>query len=377
MNTFAQTKVKIGDRLGKTIGKRKTLLIDMGRALIEEGALPEKDPFPALVSEEGAAATAIAEIEGQRDRISSIVARLDGIKQTQNDMGQRQKAIDSELEPKYREIGTEAFRVFRDNPLIDQEYAEIFRALLESHEETRNLERDLQTANAELADKNFLEKVVVRGRVIVLRNRLAIKEGQQRRMYTDAGRQIAGTDFVRTIGDPALDEAAAPFLELIEESKRLVAESGVLEDERKSLASELTTLGVERKADHRLAELNKELREAEAKHHDALMALARSAREAKLDSESIASRSEDLNDVEAEIERDQVLIERLEKAIEAGRVQADIDQLTAQIERKRQQIASIEADIERLEKRRNDLSETEKQLEAERGSLDDLTDLEL
>ena len=377
MSAFAQSKTRIEERLARESGELKELLTEIGKHLVDAQRLPDDEPFADLLSQQGSAQATISELEATRDRIVSITQRTDEIQRTLADIGQRRKAIDSDLEPQYREIGAQAFRVFRDNPLIDQEYADIFTPLLESHEEARRLERELEAAQAELADKNFLEKMVTRGRVVVLRNRIAIKEGQQRRMHTDAGRQIAGTDFVRTIGDPSLDEAAAPFLELMEESKRLAADARVLEDERAALAAELETLGVDRRADSRLADLRKAISDGERTRNEVLVQIAEEARRSELDAKELAASGEALSALDQAITADADLVRRLEKAIEAERVRGDIDQLDTQIERKKQQIATLEADIGQLDERRADLASKETKLKKQRGPVKDLTNLEL
>jgi chromosome segregation ATPase len=376
MSGYARAKTGVEERLARATNERRTLLAGIGRRLLETGTKSNDAAIVEALQRESESRSRLEEIERTRDRIAAIGDRVANIQKQQTALSERQKQIDAELEPQYRTIGEEAFRVFRDNPLIDQEYADIFTPLLELSEELRQLGREIEAAEAESANKAFLEKMVVRGRLIVLKNRLAIKEGQNRRLRTEAGRQIAATDFIRTIGDPALDGAAEPFLELMEESGRITGEIAALEDERAALVDELATLGVERRPETRLAELARAADSARLENENALVTVAEAHRAGAGDTQEtgLADEMETLSKLEATIAADRQLVHRLAKAMEVDKVRSEIDQIEAQIARKKQQLENINADIGSLEGRRDGLVATETELKGERGDLDELLD---
>jgi len=247
--------------------------------------------------------------------------------------------------------------------------------VLNASEELRQTRLELERAEAELSEKPFLEKMVLRGRIIVLRNRVALRETQLDRLSRDAGRQIAATDFITTIGDPALDQAAAPFLDLLEESQRKEREIAALGDERSALRDELRTLGVERRPASRLNELDSAIEEARSRRDEARASIATSAKGtdfARSLGDEIQQTFESIGSIEAAQEAARECLRRLEAAIRIEKLSGEIDQIEASADRKRQQIASLSADIEELERRKAGLEDQVAEAKQTRGSVEEL-----
>ena len=375
MSAFTEKRSDVQTEHARLSREIHEQLAAAGKSLIESGVLPAEEPYRALLAREQDAAQQIDELTRTRDRIVEIGERTGSIEEQQQKLQKRRKEIGAELDPHYQTIGEQAYRVFRNNPLIDQEYADIFTPVLDAHEELRQLRGDLERAESEIAEKPFLEKMVLRGRIIVLRNRLSAKESQLERLYRDAGRQISATDFITTIGDPELDEAAAPFLDLMDEARRLDEESSALTDEAGRLEEELDSLGVERRPATRLSEISEAMQRAQSELDEIRAAIATAAKGSELVEQADAETKELLHRLEETEEAKQACeekLERLDAAIRAERVAGDIDQLDASIARKQSQIEALTRDINELETRKDELQGQLHEAEEKRGPVEDI-----
>ncbi|MFW6313009.1 MAG: hypothetical protein ACOC2N_03910 [Spirochaetota bacterium] len=355
MSAFTDKRAEIQSELSSLAAELEQQLADAGAALLESGILPNEEPYASLVSEEAQASARVEEMQEKRARIVAIGERLAAIESAIQELEKRGKDISGELAPHYRTIGENAFRVFRDNPLIDQEYADIFTPVLNSAEEIRGTRSELEQAESELAEKPFLEKMVLSGRIIVLRNRLALRETQMERLYREAGRQISATDFITTIGDPGLDEAAAPFLDLMDESKRIEHEIAMLEQERTSLREELGSLGVERRPATRLSELDEQMAGAMARRKLFRAEIATAAKgSGLLDSagDDVQRRLETVEKIEQDQKKARRKLESIDAAIRVEQLSEEIDHIESAAERKRTQVKTLAEEIEALETRK-------------------------
>lgn len=375
MSAFTDKRAEVQAEYTALTRKLHEQLAVAGRLIVESGALPDEEPYATLIAHDAEISRRIDDLRRTHDRIVTIGERLQEIADARGELEKRHREIGNELDPHYQTIGENAFRVFRDNPLVDQEYAEIFTPLLDAYEELKQIRGDLSQAESQISEKPFLEKMVLRGRVIVLRNRLSMRENHLERLFREAGKQISNTDFITTIGDPGLDEAAAPFLELMDESQRLEQEIKVLEEERSTLQSELETLGVARRPAGRLHEINDEIREAESQRAESLAAIARSAAGSELVSQlgdEIQEALEQVRTTEQQRETAQETLNRLDAALEAERLSGDVDQMESSIKRKRDQIQNLTNDIEALEREKAGLQARIEEAERKRGSVEEL-----
>ncbi len=375
MSAFSEKRQEAHAELSSLNQRRRAQLAAAGQAAVESGAVPAEEPFASLLAHDAELASRLKELRGTRERIVSVGERLVDIKTKTDRLDARRKEISNELEPHYQTIGENAFRVFRDNPLVDQEYADIFTPVLEAHEEIKQTRTEIERAEAELAEKPFLEKMVVRGRIIVLRNRLSLRESQITRLYRDAGRQITATDFITTIGDPGLEEAAAPFLGLTDEWRRIDEEIRAYEKERDALHRELLTLGVERRAAGRITEIDEAIQAAESARKDSLIAIATAVRESGNTDElgeEVRTRLETVAATEARHAEVEERVERLEAATQVERMQTELELIDSTIARKRTQIEKLTEDIAGLEREKESLAGMTVEAEARRGPVDDL-----
>lgn len=375
MSAFTDKRAEVEARLTTLEQEVHRRLAEAGATLVDAGILPQEEPYATAVERERALDERVRTLESTRERIVAIGERLAEIASAREEREKRRRAIAAEIEPHYATIGENAFRVFRDNPLVDQEYADIFTPVLDAHEEIRQLHGELARAEKEVAEKPFLEKMVLRGRMIVLRNRVAMKDNQRERLLKDAGRQIAATDFITTIGDPGLDEAAAPFLELHDELRQVDQELASIDEERAALDRELEKLGVERKPATRIGEIDAEIRELTGERDEVRVTIATAAKGSELVEKLGAGDRETFEAIErSQSERDaaRATLERIEAAIRVEKLQHEHDRVAGQIDRKQKQIASLSSEIEGLQQEKSRIEAETAELEAQRGPVADL-----
>ena len=375
MSAFTDKRAEVQSELSSLSEELEQQLAEAGAALLASGLLPAEEPYATLVSEVEQATARVQEMQEKRERIVAIGERLAQIESSVAELQKRGNEISGELAPHYHTIGENAFRVFRDNPLIDQEYADIFTPVLNAAEEIRGTRSELEQAESELAEKPFLEKMVLRGRIIVLRNRLALREGQMERLSREAGRQIAATDFITTIGDPGLDEAAGPFLDLMEESQRIEHEIATLEEERTALREELVSLGVDRRPATRLSELDEQTEGARARQRRFRAEIATAAKGSDLGSsagDAVRERLEAVEKIEKEQKKARRKLESLDAAIRVEQLSGEIDQIDSAADRKRAQVKSLAEEIEALETRKAGLETQVAEAAKTRGPVEKL-----
>ncbi len=308
-----------------------------------------------------------------RDRISELSTRRD-------DAESEHKRLTRDLEPLYAPVGSRAFAIYRDNPLVDQEYSEIFAPLVGVLEQVRESRREVESLEAEAENKPFIEKVVVRGRLALARNRLATHENRLGKFEASAGKQILSTDFVAAIGDPQLDAAAAPYLERIESIERIERDLSSLADEISSLRDKLRDICDGKSAGQCIASLEDDL-DAITHSRQEVLALIAEAVEAGTDSDDIAAMPpaarvavEACTAVASRIADQRTLIERLDAAIEAERLDLDIRSLCDSIDRKQRQIDALTGDIASLDERRRTALAQKAAVETVRGDVSTLTE---
>ena len=301
-----------------------------------------------------------------RDRIAELSARRD-------DAEAEYKRLTHDLEPLYAPVGSRAFVIYRDNPLVDQEYAEIFTPLVAVLEQVRESRREVESLEAELEDKPFIEKVIVRGRLALARNRLATHEGRLQKLEVGAGKQILATDFVAAIGDPSLDAAAAPYNERIDSIERIERELSSLADEIESLRGKLRDICDGKPAGQCIASLEDEL-DAITRNRQEVLALIAEATETGADDDAIAAMPAAARDavnacraISERIADHGGLIERLDAAIRVERLDQEIRALSDSIDRKQLQIDALTGDIAELDERRRASQSEKAAAEAVRG----------
>ena len=334
----------------------------VAEAALQQHDVPAGEPFEALLRRETDHAEQLRDLVGRKERAQAILARVSDLDKQKKSLESEHKTLMRNLEPLFRPIGEHAFRVYRENPLVDQEYAEVFAPLVEQYELIKSSEREVGQLEKEEETKPFLERVVVRGRLALARNRLNSRRAQLERLFGKAGRQIVNTEFVASIGDPSLDEVASPYLDRVESRHRVEHDQQIVEDELTTLSEEYAALCEGYRAKGCVAELDEQIAQEMEERQSVLAQLgsAMVANENASFSGEAKTELEALRVVQAQLAEKQAFLDRVNAAIELDRLEGELAVNQKTIERKESQIKELQRSID-------ELTETNTKLEAKKS----------
>jgi uncharacterized protein YdcH (DUF465 family) len=335
---------------------------------------PASSRLPELIERENQVSEQIAETESARDRIQETENQIMESRERETDLKQQVRDLTEGLDQIYEEIGRIAFDVFRGNPLVDQEYAAIFSPLVEVNSELAGIDASIAEQQALLDERPFLEKMVTRGKIALLKNRRATREGSLRRLMRRAGNQIVGTAFVDEIADPKLTEAAEPYRDRLQKTTELEDQLAGLAELHQNLEDELEQLCQGKRPHKRLDELADD-EQTLVRTRDTIRAeMAQSVRsvpksELPAKCRPLLKRAEE---TEKRLEAGEALAARLKAAMDAERMEEECGRLEAEIQRKERQQTELKKEITSLKKQRTRMSgQLTERIEA-RGPAEDL-----
>ena len=122
----------------------RSLRAECGARALASAALGDDEPFAELRKEHAEVDARAAAIADTRERIDVISARFDELDSERQSLERERREITSDVDPLYEKVGEAAFEVYRGNPLIDEECAEIFATALERTQTIRDLETELE-----------------------------------------------------------------------------------------------------------------------------------------------------------------------------------------------------------------------------------------
>lgn len=312
-----------------------------------------------------------------RDRVedaSTALERMIAIDQRQTEIRDEMKELQKEqdqafkgLEEVYEQIGSVAFRMFREHPLLDARYSAVFENLARYQDDMRRLDTELDRYSAEPASGagSLFERLGTRSRRAILRNRRSVRENQLPRLLQDAGRRLMDTDFVERIDDEELNRVAAPVFAARENRNRLDERLTALREESGRLVEEFNDLSRGKKLPRARRDREGEIDTARSELNAVLSQLGAIAGAAPPESLEAAARS--LRECEQRTEHFTELIHRLEAGAEARRISGEIDDLEARI-------AETETRLQELRATRDDRSARRDALLTQRGDEDELFD---
>ncbi len=363
------------DELQKERAERAAAVAE---AALKQHDVPSGEPFEQLLRKEREFADRLRNLVSRKEQAQAILGRVSELEEQKKALDGEHKALMRNLEPLFRPIGENAFRVYRENPLVDQEYAEVFAPLVEQYELIKSSEREVGRLEKEEESKPFLERVVIRGRLALARNRLTSRKAQLERLFGKAGRQIVNTEFVTSIGDPSLDEVTSPFLDRIETRQRVEHDLQIVEDELTTLSKEYAELCEGYRAKGCVAELDEAISSEMVQRQQVLAKIgsAMAASESASLSGEAGTQLEALRVIEKQVGEKQAFLERVRAAIEVERLDAELDANQKSIERKQSQIKELEISIEDLKKTKSKLEAEKSEQERLQGERSELNALE-
>lgn len=356
---------------------RWKVMAKIGTSLYREHpSLLKGKEFQDLVTQLDAQNEEISRIAATVQRIEEINERIKALTLDREGREEEREKRTLELKPHHTLIGEIAFRVFRENPMIDNKYTEIFRALSENYDEVRQLERDLAALHGEQAKRPFMERLMKRGRDLLLKSRIQSKQEKRDALYEEAGAQLAETDFVDLIDDPELNEAAAPFEEKRRQIKEIDREIEEIDAEIRELNEEQREKSGGKRSQRALSELKESRKEREEAQEELFSQLGRryfeGGSEDRKSDPTIASFEQELAALDERENGCRKAIERLEAAISVEELSSRIRQTGEEKERQKRKLEKIQQSIRELEEEIATLEEEQKKAEEVRGSQEEL-----
>ena len=243
-------------------------------------------------------------------------------------------------------------------------------------EDIENIETDIERIQDQKKQRKFFEKIADTGQTTYLKGVKMIRAKTMPRLYREAGQKLVETNFLETTGNEEIQQAAEPFLQNREKLQELHGKIGNLEEEEKSLESELINLGVDTRADKRTEELDRNIADAEAGYAEKLLAIARKVRENT--PEAVAKLPEyqtflkKVEEKEQQNEQFRENITKLNAAIEVDNCIRQIERMNENISDRKRRIQEHEQEIADLQNRISETEEKKKTYEEIRGP-EDLT----
>jgi len=309
-------------------------------------------------------------------RIQSIQKRQEENREKSTVAHEEIKQLQKEAAGLYEDIGKAAFAVYKENPFIDQTFVDIFSDLVRNQEDLAEIENDLARFESELAEKSFLDKMVAKGKVALLRNRKAAKENNVPRLMRKAGEEVCNTNFVHVVDNEELTKSVEPYTELNEKIEKVEKRITAISSDQEELAGELEQMCGSKKPGRRISELE----QAIESHHDSLAVTY-----AELGRTFVSQLKKDAEipaDIQPIVEKNKKLdrensnksrhIDRLNAAIQVQRLTRDISDMQGRIESLEEQIQHSQSRIAELRDMIDQADREKKQLEKTRGAVEKL-----
>ena len=365
MSQFGERAQALHEHQDSLRAELHAVLADAGSHLLEKPAQSPGTDLAQIREREREVTEQVRAVEAARARIGEIQDRLLAAKEQGSEIQSEIRRLSENMDPIYEEIGRLAFEVYRGNPLVDQEYADIFSALVEVNSELSGIEAAIGDQEALLEAKPFLEKMVIRGRIALLKNRRVTREGSFRRLVRSAGRDIMGTAFVDEIGDPKLTAAAEPYRDRLKTARERESDFDAVNEERHALNEELEKLGATKRPHKKREELESDLLTLTQTRNAIRVELASAVRQVPKDELPTKCRSlfGKAAKIEQRLDELAVLSDRVQAALDVEQLEHDVEQLTAEIKRKEAHQTKLKKESATLkrEKKEADLRLEEKQ----------------
>jgi len=351
--------------------------VEAGRSLYEAGhAVVINDANKETRDELEGVAERLEATERKITRIEEIITRTSEIKDEISQARREISRLENEVVPVFEQIGERAFELYRNNDYLENEYTEEFRDLVQRSNEISEIDHEIEELENSGEDASMLKRWVSGGRMALLRSRRNSKLEALPKLYRKAGAALCETDFLATMNDTQLNQIAEPFLAARRRIQQLEDSIGELDHERERLRAELHEMDAEKRPSRAVAALQERVEELKARRNECYGRLTDQVIESNADltdlPEAARTAIEEIGRLEAEQEKRQERISRLEAAIEAEQVASEIERLEQRTGTLRERLAEIQNEIEKTDGRIAETKQRHQQLMALRGSEDDL-----
>lgn len=380
MQEYQQRVQELYSELDDISSSRWRIMAEIGKALYRSHpGLLEKGEYGDLLPQIDAQNEEIARIAATVERLEEIADRIKVLGLDRADREEQKEQLQEELKPHYRLIGETAFRIFRENPLIDNRYTEIFRPLSENYDEVRQLERELAALHGEQSKRPFVERLMKRGRDLLLKSRIQAKQDKRDALHEEAGRQLCETEFIPVIDDPDLNEAAAPYEEIQQRIDSIDEELARIDNEIRELNEEQQQKSGGKRLQRAFTDLRQSREEREEAQEELFSYLGQrfieSESETKELPEEIEGHQKELDSLREQERNCRRAIERLEAAIKVAELGNRIRQTEEEKQRQQKKLERIQQSIEELQREIGSLEEEQERAEKLRGPTEELSEL--
>ncbi len=307
-------------------------------------------------------------------RIREIENRMTEIKEQLGSDGEQIRRIERENSAYYESIGEAAYEHYRRNPEVAGHYGAVFQPVVDIHDELSSIAQEIKAAEDELTRKSFFDKVVVRGRLALLRTRQANKEGNIPKLFYRIGERIVRTELPNEIDSSDLNQAMEPYRENARRVQEIEKRQFDLEQERERLATELEEAGAARRPAKRIREIESLRAENKERRSELLTELGKRA----LEIDNVVDRSTPeattIESAKEKLSAEEQRIERLEAAIAVDQLESRIGQITEEIEQKNGRVSELRKEVTQLKKQKTQLESDRDQAIERRGGIEELDD---
>ncbi len=326
-------------------------------------ALEQRDQLAAQIGEYDSTVETIERLLGEQEALATKTVDL------KRELAQLKESSKEHL----TRIGDASFTVFRENPLVDQEYADIFAPLLENFELIRDLDRQIEAKEQQIEERSFLDRMVERGRLMLLRNRRSNLAAQTPRLHQTAGKAIVETPFVDALDDPRLTEVAAPYRKDIKRIREIENDLEAISEQNEQINGELASVGTDRGPDRRIASLQEARAETVGSLQEVEATTGRLYLAGSPDVPSqISAQVQSIRELATENDSRRERIRRLQAALRVSQLGDRIDAIDRDIERKELSVQRLQQEIGDLRGKRSQTEEERSQAEQERGDSSEL-----
>lgn len=369
------------DRLQAELSDKQRLIAENQVTVGSHLLLNEPSLFTdgALAEQKAEADRIQAEIEAEQQLISRINSLVDRRQAMESQIETHQEEIESleeSVTPMYEDIGKHAFEVYKENPFVDQAYVDMFSELVKNQEDIRDIDQQLEQLERETEEKPFLDRMVAKGKVALLRNRRTTREQNTPRLLRKTGKAVAESNFVTVVDAPSLTSTLEPYQSVhtrIDEIRRQIAD---LEGERDAVDEELKETGADKRPTRRTGGIEQQIESLQQSlqqvHRTVGEIYGAGLKKDDTPVAAIAEAVERIRELEKECTATEKQIERLQAAIA-------VDEVSAKIEGFQKKVLTLEEKIaeqqQKIQEHQNQISEAEAEksrLEKIRGPVDKL-----
>lgn len=313
----------------------------------------------------------IDEYGSVKKRIGEIENRLSDIKEEIGEVGTEIENIERTNSPLYEKLGEAAFLRFKKDPQEFSGYRDVFAQIEDQSDEIGDIERDIDKLQEPERDRKFFEKIADKGQLAYLKGVRMVRSKTLPKLYAQTGRELVKTDFLDTTTDEDLLKIADPFLKNRSKLQNLEDRRNRLGAEEEELHTELQQLGVDKRADRRIEELDRNIESAEEKLRFRLTNIGTAVRSdtpsSIADDSSYKDFISSITENEKKIENYRQNIAKLEAAIEADNLARQIERMKETIEDHKRRIEESKREIGNLEKRIEEAEQEKTKQEEIRG----------